>query len=169
MDAVPPPAAFDADGVAPEELAPDELPESTSKWIALLFAGTLMCRFPATTSTCSGGSVVRTLVAERGTSGAAAAGAGDLTAGLRSRNGAADVLVAAEAIFLLLLRNAASCVSPSGGNQKSQSFTTTATSATTRIPSAMSMRFRCNSTSGDTVCKGSGVERSRWLSVWVSS
>src|SRR5271167_97507 len=161
MDAVPPPAAFDADGVAPEELAPDELPESTSKWIALLFAGTLMCRFPATTSTCSGGRVVRTLVAEGGTSGAADVGAADLTAGLRSRDGVAGVLVAAEAKVLLLLRNAVSCASPSGGNQKSQSFTTTATSATTRIPSAISMRFRCIVTSGGTFCSGSGVERSR--------
>src|ERR1019366_10467773 len=82
-------AALDAEDVAPE---------STSRWMALLFAGTLMWRFPATTSTCRGGSAARSVLAENGTS--AAAGAGDL-AGLRSRAGVAGVLAVAAAMLLL--------------------------------------------------------------------
>src|SRR5580693_10804777 len=123
--------------------------------MALLFAGTLVWRFPATTSTCSGGSAARSVVAEKGTS--AAAGAGDL-AGLCSRTDVAGVLTGDAAVLLLLVRTAASCVSAAGGNQKSQSFRTTAASAISRIPSAMSIRLRCTSASGDAGCNGSGVD-----------
>src|ERR1017187_6619572 len=101
--------------------------------MALLFAGTAMWRLPATTSTCRGGSAARSVAAEKGT--AAAAGAGDL-ADLRSRAGAAGaaVLTAAVFLFLRLIRVTASWTSLPGGNQKSQSFRTTPTSATNRIP-----------------------------------
>ena len=67
--------------------------------MALLFPGTLIWRLPATTSTCRGGSAARSVAAEKGTAGAA--GAGDL-AGLRSRAGAAGLVVLTAAAFLFL-------------------------------------------------------------------
>src|ERR1019366_69429 len=91
-------------------------PEFTSRWMALVFAGMVMWRFPATTSTSRGGSTARSVVAAKGA--AAAAGAGELAA-LRSRVGVAGVLgvgTAAMLLLLLLLRSAASWTSPVGGN-----------------------------------------------------
>src|ERR1700724_3499070 len=89
--------------------------------MALLFAGTLVWRFPATTSTWRGGSAARSVLAEKGTS--AAAGAVDL-AGFGSRFGGTGAEDAAGVLLLSLLRllrTVASCSSPLGGNKKSSS------------------------------------------------
>src|ERR1035437_4926530 len=159
------PLVADAGAADAEEVSP----EFKSRWMALVFAGMVMWRFPATTSTSRGGSTARSVVAAKGAS--AAAGGGELGA-LRSRGGGAGGVgggTAAMLLLLLLLRSAASWTSPVAGNQKSQSFKTTATSATSSTPSAMSIRFRCTSTSSDPGGKGSCVDRSRWFSVWISS
>src|SRR5580698_11500852 len=96
--------------------------------------------FPATTCTSRGGSAARSVVAEKGGSVVGVAGAADLA--LRSCAGAAGALIVGAIVLLFLLRNAASCASGLGGNQKSQSFRTTATNAASNIPSAMTMRLR---------------------------
>src|SRR6202521_5717243 len=160
-------AVVDVDVPDPEDVAP----ESTSRWMALLFGGTLVWRFPATTSTCRGGSAARSVLAEKGASVAAGAVGVD---GLGSRFEVAPVTGAAAVLLLSfpllrLLRTVASCSSPLGGNQKSQSLRITAARATSNIASAMRIRFRCTSGSCDAGREGSGVALSSWFSGWVSS
>src|ERR1700689_2768145 len=134
--------------------------------MALLLAGPAMWRFPATTSTCSGGSTARSVVAENGAS-AAGPGATALTV-LCPPAGVEGTVAGAATGVLLLLRYVASC-SSFGGNQKSQSFTTTAASAINNSPSAMSIRLRCSSAAGGAGRDCRGVDRSKWFSELVSS
>src|ERR1022692_5328306 len=64
------PLVADAGAADAEEVSP----EFKSRWMALVFAGMVMWRFPATTSTSRGGSTARSVVAAKGASAAAGAG-----------------------------------------------------------------------------------------------
>jgi hypothetical protein len=73
--------------------------------------------------------------------------------------------VAASAVPEVFRGTAASWTSSVGGNQKSQSFKTTATKATNRTPSAISIRLRWTTGSGAAGNSSGGVERrSEWSS-----
>ena len=82
--------------------AADVWPESTSTWMELLFAGILMWRFPATTSTSNAGNAARSVVVANGISDVAGAEAGDFAA-LCSCVATAGVLAGVAATLMCFL------------------------------------------------------------------